>query len=174
MKKLYYKNISLNPYQLKHYEKTVHWLNNSEIRESFGLRNEISYKGHLNWVQNLSDTIIWAIHEEEFDNYIGNILLFLNKKHNSGFLQIYIGEIVNRGKKFGENALRCLINFVFNELKLNRLWLKVFEENKIAINLYNKVGFKFEGVERQSFYNGENFRNQLIFSILKEEWGSKI
>ncbi|MFJ8261826.1 GNAT family N-acetyltransferase [Rummeliibacillus sp. NPDC094406] len=160
--------VQLVPYGLQHYEKTVEWLNISSIQENFGVVNKISLDSHTNWVKSLSNAIIKAIYVDNC--YIGNILLHTNQKHHSGFFQIYIGEAQERGKGYAKQALQYALTEFFERLDINRIWLKVFEENKTAIHIYKSIGFKQEGVERESFYYQGNYKNQLVFSILKEEW----
>jgi RimJ/RimL family protein N-acetyltransferase len=120
-------------------------------------------------MESLEDTLIWAILDPSH-TYCGNILLFLNTAHHSAFFQLYIGRADGRGKGIGYSALMSVVQYAFECLKLNRIWLQVLPDNTAAIRLYKKLGFVQEGIERQSnFFEGQ-FRDQLRFSLLKEEW----
>ena len=44
------------------------------------------------------------------------------------------------------------------------------EDNIIARNLYEKVGFVHEGTKRNARYKNGKFVNMLIYSILKDEY----
>jgi len=46
----------------------------------------------------------------------------------------------------------------------------VLEDNKSAIHIYNKLGFKTEGVLRKSLFKDNKYHNLIIMSILKEEF----
>ena len=48
--------------------------------------------------------------------------------------------------------------------------LTVLENNERAKHLYEKCGFKFEGVKRKSNYKNGMFVNMWMYSILKEEF----
>ncbi len=47
-----------------------------------------------------------------------------------------------RGKGLGEKLLRSIITLTKKKLKPKTIYLTVFEQNKVAQNLYTKVGFR--------------------------------
>lgn len=163
-------NSHLVPYREEHFEKTVAWLNSPEVYKPFGLTNRVTIESHIEWVKSLKNTYFWAIYEVESQTYCGNLLLTINLANHSAFFQIYLGNTLYRGKKIGESSLIAMINYAFEELDLHRIWLHVFPENKGAIRLYEKLGFVYEGMERESHYNKLIFKNQLRYSILRSEW----
>lgn len=167
---LQYANARLVSYKEEHYERSVEWLNNSNVNESFGLTRKVTIESHGNWIKSLKDTYIWAIYDAKQDKYCGNLLLFLNHTHQSAFFQIYLGDSKSRGQGLGESSLIAMINHAFEKLNLHRIWLQVFPDNEKAIRLYEKLGFVYEGVERESHYDQKIFKNQLRYSILKSEW----
>lgn len=163
--------IKLCNYNESHLNKTIEWLNNSLIKKNFGVTNKITLENHKNWIQTTNNVILKTIYKE--DRYIGNILLHLNKKHNSGFFQIYIGENIESGKGYAQRALKMSLEEFFSIEGLNRIWLKVFTDNLPAIHIYEKIGFRLEGIERESFLYEGKYKDQMIFSILKKEWDNK-
>ncbi len=63
-----------------------------------------------------------------------------------------------------------LCDFAFNVLDLNRIQIKVATENLPSKNIANKLGFTFEGIERQGIRLSENYFSDLaIFSKLKSD-----
>ena len=65
------------------------------------------------------------------------------------------------------DLMTLIIDFVFNELKLNRLQLEVFSFNKRGINAYKKVGFIEEGRLRQAIKVNGEYHDEIIMSIIK-------
>lgn len=163
----------LVPYSEMHFNKTVEWLNNQEIREMFGITKKVNLKTHCEWVNSLKNTKIWAIYDQENNHYCGNILLFCNPSHRSAFIQIYIGEPRSKGRGIGFSSMNAVLRYGFEKMKINRIWLKVFSDNERAICLYEKLGFSLEGYERESHFNGRTFKDQLIYSILYREWKTR-
>jgi RimJ/RimL family protein N-acetyltransferase len=74
----------------------------------------------------------------------------------------------NRG--YGTDAIKTLLNFIFSQLNLHKVYLYVFEENKKAIRVYEKCGFKVEGKLIDDVYKGGKFHNYLRMFILKEDF----
>ena len=88
----------------------------------------------------------------------------------SAWVAIGIGEVDQRGRGLGTDAMRVLARFAFEQLNLNRINLTVFEYNPAAIRSYEKCGFVHEGRQRQ-FLNREGQRWDMIYmGLLKEDW----
>ena len=77
---------------------------------------------------------------------------------------------MEKGKGFGREALRLLKKLCFEQLKFHRLWLDVFDDNEVAIKLYESEGFVCEGTLRDTFVSGDGYRSQRIYAILEDEY----
>ena len=75
-----------------------------------------------------------------------------------------------RGKGFGKESLKLILEYSFNHLNLHRIYLNAFEHNDRAINLYTKLGFKKEGIKRDHIYMNGSYNNLICMSILKNEF----
>lgn len=67
-------------------------------------------------------------------------------------------------------ALKALIDFCFDNLKVNRIEALVHPENSRSIKLLTKYGFREEGILREYVCRGGRFDDQLSLSLLKREW----
>ena len=81
-----------------------------------------------------------------------------------------IGDKKNQGRGIGFFAVKEMLNHAFNNLNLQRVELFVLEDNKRAIHLYEKSGFKYEGRKRKARYKNGKFVDLFMYSILKEEF----
>jgi RimJ/RimL family protein N-acetyltransferase len=63
-----------------------------------------------------------------------------------------------------------LVDYGFNTLNMNRIELSVFEFNIRAYKSYHKVGFVEEGRKRQARYHNGKYYDEIIMSILREDW----
>jgi ribosomal-protein-serine acetyltransferase len=67
---------------------------------------------------------------------------------------------------------KALLDLVFSRMGLNRIQIKVGIGNARSSRIAERLGFKFEGVERA----GERFPNHYndleVYSMLKKEWSS--
>lgn len=90
-----------------------------------------------------------------------------NKK--AGF-RISMRSIELTGKGYGTEAIRLVLKFVFEELKLNRLQLEVYSHNLRGIRAYEKVGFVKEGTLRETLYYNGKYSDEIIMAIIKSDY----
>ena len=76
----------------------------------------------------------------------------------------------DRGKGYGRDAVRVLVDYAFRLRNLRRVWLTVFADNEAAVNTYRKLGFVEEGRLRQHVWNDGAYRDWLYMGLLDEEW----
>lgn len=75
-----------------------------------------------------------------------------------------------QGKGIGSMATKQLLEFAFSEIELNRVFLNVLEDNNNAIKLYEKAGFRYEGMFKNHICIRGNIKSLKWYGILKEEW----
>ncbi|MBE6067114.1 MAG: GNAT family N-acetyltransferase [Clostridium lundense] len=158
-------------------QKINKWRNDNELINYLGapfryINLDVDYKWYDNYMQNRSNTVRCAIVECSGEHNILGLVSLTNIdliNRNAEF-HIMIGDKDNRGKGIGYFATIAILKHAFNNLNLNRIELGVLESNFRAIKLYEKVGFKSEGVKRQSTYKNGELVNMIIMSILKDEF----
>lgn len=88
------------------------------------------------------------------------------RKRHSGTIGIMIHKkYQNIG--VGGALMRTIIDVGENWLMLQRLELSVFEDNEVAIHLYEKLGFEKEGLKRRAAIRNGEFANEFIMSKIK-------
>jgi RimJ/RimL family protein N-acetyltransferase len=83
---------------------------------------------------------------------------------------ILIGEKGYWNRGFGTQVMRLLLRHGFNTLNLNRISLRVFANNPRAIRCYEKARFVHEGRQRQAYYQGGDYVDILMMSVIRSEW----
>ncbi len=78
-----------------------------------------------------------------------------------------------QGKGLITRACRVLINHAFNELKLNRIYMRCAVENKKSRKIPEKLGFREEGILRQAGWLHDHFVDDVIYGMLASEWEDK-
>src|SRR5262245_34963216 len=63
---------------------------------------------------------------------------------------IGIGEPKEWGKGYGSEATRLIVDYAFESVNLNRVWLDVHDGHPAARTAYEKAGFRLEGTQRQA------------------------
>jgi len=66
-------------------------------------------------------------------------------------------------------ALEVLIDFIWSDIKVNRIEAAVSTNNKSSIRVLEKVGFQCEGILRErSFFKGK-YHDMMMLSLLKKD-----
>ena len=151
-KKLIGKNIYLAPKTIEDAEKYAEWLNDFRTTDYLG-NNIITLS---------EDKLIGTVGIENIDH--------LNKR---GTLGIFIGDVEEREKGYGTEAINLILDYGFNYLNLNNIKLDVVEFNERAIACYKKCGFKECGRRRKSEFVDGKYYDRLSMDILKEEFAGK-
>ncbi|MGN0658723.1 MAG: GNAT family N-acetyltransferase [Emergencia sp.] len=110
------------------------------------------------------------------DKPIGKIYLSrINRVEDSlDITRIYIADPDNRGKGYGEEALRLILEYAFINLHMERVTIDHFEKNKTAASLYEKIGFRNEGLMRNAGKKNGKYVNLQLKSMLRAEYYDKI
>ena len=75
-----------------------------------------------------------------------------------------------RGKGYGTEAVTILVDYLFLSRDLVRLQATADLRNIASQRLLDKVGFKKEGIVRKAMFIRGEWRDLLLYSILREEW----
>jgi ribosomal-protein-serine acetyltransferase len=108
---------------------------------------------------------IW--HRNELIGAIG--LLYVNWKDKVTEIGYYIAQ-VHEGKGYISRACLEVIEFIFNDLKLNRVEIRVNPENTRSCKIPERLGFKKEGILRQTEWFIDRFTDKVVYGLLKEDW----
>ena len=107
---------------------------------------------------------------KETSNPVGTIILSdIDSKNGTAQIHIKMAKASGRGKGYGTDAVTTIVNYAFNELRLNCIYAKVLSYNSISIRLFEKCGFQKDGVLRARIYKGGNFVDVIEYSILRND-----
>lgn len=75
-----------------------------------------------------------------------------------------------QGKGYGREAIEWALDYAFRRAGLHRVRIRAFEWNTGALRLYEKVGFKIEGREREALWHEGRFWDSVELGMLEGEW----
>ena len=75
-----------------------------------------------------------------------------------------------RCKGYGTEALGSFVDHLFKHQNLHRVWLLVVEANEVAKHIYEKLGFKEEGKQRDAIYRDGKYQDYISMSLLEDEY----
>jgi RimJ/RimL family protein N-acetyltransferase len=168
------KLVRLRPVELSDLERDFAWYNDREVTRFLTVRYPISLTEEERWLRelppNTHNDVRFAI-ETRDGRQIGNVGLHEGRPDDRCCsLGISIGDKGYWSQGYGADAIVTLLRFAFGEMGLNRVWLRVFEENERAIACYEKCGFQTEGRLRQHRYQDGRYQDTLVMSMLRSEF----
>lgn len=103
---------------------------------------------------------------------IGSVSLRIgNVRSRAGdFGYVYGREFWGRG--FGTEALKALLGFGFEQLRLHRIHATCDRRNSASVRVMEKAGMRREGLRRKDEWVKGRWRDTCIYAILEEEWKS--
>ena len=119
-----------------------------------------------------AETFVYKVIDQDSGKVIGHISLGrIDRENKSARIgKVLVGDQNVRGKGFGQQMMKDVLRMAFDELGLHRVTLGVFDFNKSAVACYEKIGFKKEGLLRDSSKHGNEYWSQWEMSILENEW----
>jgi ribosomal-protein-alanine N-acetyltransferase len=70
-------------------------------------------------------------------------------------------------------ALSALFRYGFGGMELNRIAATTHTENRRSQRVLQKLGFQREGLLREYYFRDGVYNDQILFSLLREEWVSQ-
>ncbi|WP_343687170.1 GNAT family protein [Chryseobacterium gleum] len=138
----------------------------TEDVESFIQRNSIEFNQPESWYQLL-------ITDKETKTVIGDIGVHFFGHEN---VQTELGITLNtafQGKGYASEALKGIIGFLFNDLHKHRITASVDPDNTASIQLLERIGLRKEGHFVKSLFWKNNWVDDVIYAVLREEWPAK-
>ena len=151
------------------------WMNDEELTATLAHRYPMSLAREADWVERATrgqdpSELTLAICLEQGDRHIGNCgLVGIDRDNATATLGIFIGEKDCRGQGLGEEAVRLLCRYAFDEMNLHKVRLDVYATNPGALKTYERAGFRKEGVLREEAFRQGRYLDVIRMGLLRGE-----
>ncbi|WP_142343430.1 GNAT family N-acetyltransferase [Bacillus cereus] len=166
--------IKLESFKKSDFKQLINWINSEEFLIQWS-GNAFTFpldEQQLEKYIESANTLAFKVVDEETSDVIGHISLGqidnINKSARIG--KVLVGNTKMRGRSIGKHMMKAVLHIAFDELKLQRVTLGVYDFNTSAISCYEKIGFVKEGLLRESKRVGETYWNLWEMSMLEYEW----
>jgi len=156
----------------KDLRKVMKWRMLQEVKRYMFSEPNLTYYKQKKWfkkIKNDKSKKYWIVKVNDRD--IGLVSLtnidYKNKKAERGY---YIGETLQRGKGLGKQIEINLNDYVFIQMKFNKLFGYIFKFNKRMISIHNKFGSKIEGELKRHILKNNKYEDIIIMSVFKNDW----
>ncbi len=150
-----------------------------EIKEMLGHRSEEVYlkeeHKHKNGYASYNRSfLLFLLIDKQSSKIIGRCGLHnWNKEHKRAEIGYVMEEESFKRKGLMTEAVQAIINYGFNEMKLNRIEALVGIENIPSLKLMEKNNFFKEGILRQHMLVADRYQDSVVFSRLYPEYINK-
>ncbi|MDB5253460.1 MAG: hypothetical protein JWP27_2629 [Flaviaesturariibacter sp.] len=128
-------------------------------------------------VPGVSEALLYKAVDTDTAKTVGHISIgsFSEKNRSGRISRVLVGNVESKGKGICQAMAREVAGIGFEDLKLHRISLGVYDFNTAAIRCYEKAGFRKEGVQRDILqYKEGEFWSLLEMSMLEDEWRASI
>jgi RimJ/RimL family protein N-acetyltransferase len=153
------------------------WRNIPDFRKHFREVRELNMHNQEKWLEitnNRSTDFMFGIVDLKTNELIGAAgLLYINWINRAGDFSFYIGReeayIDNEG--FALDAAKILIEYGFNNLNLNKIWMELYEFDEQKLKLFREdLNFHTDGKLRQNCFEGGRYWDSYMISLLRSEY----
>ena len=159
--------VELRELSLNDTENIVRWRNQDFVLENFIDKRLITKESHINYYHNRIETGLvkqFIIVCDEID--VGTTFLRdIDYQKKEAEFGIFIGEKDYLSKGVGSKAAKLIVEFGFDQLKLDRIFLRVLANNVRAQKSYEKVGFHLD--DSNKYIKNEGVDE--IFMVIEKE-----
>jgi RimJ/RimL family protein N-acetyltransferase len=170
--------VGLRAVEKEDLELLKNWRNNSDFRKNFREVRELSITDQELWLDSLNRTkhinFMFVIVRLEDNKPIGaGGLLYINWINRAADFSFYIGEnsLYVDDNGYSLEATRLLIEYGFNNLNLNKIWMELYEFDLKKLEFFKqKFNFIEDGTLRDNCYENGKYYDSYIISILKKDY----
>ncbi len=127
-----------------------------------------TYDQHKAAMEN-PDILHLLIEDKETGEPSGYMIVAGVQSHHKS-IELMRVAVSKKNKGFGRDSIKLLLDYSFNTLDANRVWLDVKEYNYSAQSLYKYLGFVQEGLLREAVFHNGKYDSIYIMAILKKDY----
>ncbi len=164
--------VELRPVAAEDKERLLTWRNSPDVAAYMYTDHKITQAEHDRWFSGIEGDerrAYWIIRMDGEPVGLAN-LYDIDRGHDRCAWAYYLAEPSVRGKGVGGYVEYLMIERVFGQFGLGKLWCEVFASNTAVIRLHQKFGFKEEARFRRHVLKGGEMQDVVGLGLLAEEW----
>ncbi|MCY3867052.1 MAG: GNAT family protein [Chloroflexi bacterium] len=119
------------------------------------------------------EAYVFAIIEKASDKFAGCMGLHPVPAHHRAEVGYWIG-LPFWGRGLATAALRLIIHFGFETLRLNRIAAGHFPQNPASGRVMQKANMRFEGTLRGALLHRDEYKDEARYAILREDFDANL
>ena len=168
------KHIRLSPLAANNLELTREWANDRELNACILRALPVTEYDQNQWYDSLCrdrSRIVFAAYGVDNNEHIGNCGFYhIDYLHRRAEFWTLIGDKACWGKGYSKEIVRLMVDYGFETLNLNRIYLNVRLDHQPAVRLYETTGFQREGILKEQYYLQGEYVDVLVMAVLKKDY----
>ncbi|MCL2812180.1 MAG: GNAT family N-acetyltransferase [Clostridia bacterium] len=149
----------------------AHWYNQLEVMFECGFFEPTTLEAELKRIQKPDKDADWYAVTDLSGRLVGETgLLRLWPHWRCTDMSIIIPNPTDQGKGYGGEAVRLMLSRAFEHYDMNRVAIGVVGLNAPALDFYERIGFKKEGIQEQGYFHNGVFSDFVMMRMLKSEY----
>jgi RimJ/RimL family protein N-acetyltransferase len=170
-------------------EILIRCLNNNDAKsicDNLGDKEIVRYTIQIPYPYHLSDArqfikystkarktknaFVFGIELKETKKIIGMVSISkIDRKNKNCELGYWLGKKYWR-KGIASAAIKMILDYTFNKLKMHRVYARVFASNTASLRVLEKNNFLLEGVLFETHWRFSQWHNMFLYGILKDDF----
>jgi len=156
----------------------VRWINDLPAARNLNMLPPHTLEQEERWYESaaaMTDSKSFTIYDASTWRPIGTTgLTSINFQHRRAVFGILIGEADCRGKGYGTETTRLVLDYAFTALGLHNVMLRVFSFNKAGLRAYAKAGFREFGRRHECYYSAGHLWDDVYMECLASAFTSPV
>lgn len=172
---LHGKKVRLRALKKTDLESLRTWRNRWDIRSETREFRLLTHDNQEAWWASLADdrtTLMFGIEAHEEGRALVGVcgLTYIDWRNGHTELSCYIGPTDERKKGYYSDALRVMMRYAFEELRLHMVYGEIFAWNEAVLEACAKLGFRQEGPLRDRVLRSGKWWGSYFVSMTEREW----
>jgi ribosomal-protein-alanine N-acetyltransferase len=172
------KIVRIRPLEPEDRRDLFKWWNNPDSLGEFISTPLQSYSDFEKYLENVVSgqhhSTILIIERLEDNAKVGDISFWPSREGDYGITIGYgLGELEQRSKGLMTEAVSLLVNYLFSSKNIERIAADADVENFGSQKVLEKNGFKREGILRKHGFVKGVWRDDIQYSLIREDWKNK-
>jgi len=164
--------VELRPVISEDKDRLLAWRNSPDVAAYMYTDHQISQAEHDRWFSGLDGDerrAYWMIEMDGSPVGLAN-LYDIDRRNRRCAWAYYLADPLVRGKGVGGYVEFLMLDRVFGELGLSKLWCEVLVSNGSVIRMHQKFGFKEEARFRRHVLKDGEMQDVVGLGLLAKEW----
>ena len=164
--------VELRPVAAEDSERLLRWRNAPDVAAYMYTDHAIGEAEHARWFAGIAGDerrAYWIIEVDGEPVGLAN-LYDIDRRNGRCAWAYYLAEPSTRGKGVGAYVEYLVIERVFGDFKLGKLWCEVLASNRAVLRMHQKFGFQEEARLRRHVLKNGQMEDVFGLGLLPEDW----